>query len=142
MSARTCVKQLVNLRITLRYLGVPIQKISFMFGDNESVVNSLMHPTSRLHKRHVALSYHLVRAAIASGNFVFSHISGENNPADILSKHWAQGSVGHMLQLLFYYKGDTIGAPGKQDSVGSTMSTTDSKMEISASSTLIQSTGE
>jgi len=47
MSARTsCVEQLVNLRITLRYLGVPIRKISYMFGDNESVVNSLMHPTS------------------------------------------------------------------------------------------------
>jgi len=142
MSARTCVEQLVDLHITLCYLGVLIQKISYMFGDNKSVVNSLMHPTSRLRKGHVALSYHLVRAAIASGNFVFSHISGENNPADILSKHWAQGSVGHMLQLLFYYEGDTIGAPGKQDSVRSTVSTTDSKMEISASSTLIQSTGD
>ena len=141
MSARTCVEQLIDLRITLRYLGVPIRKISYMFGDNESVVNSSMHPTSKLHKRHVALSYHLVRAAIASGNFVFSHISGENNPADILSKHWARGSVGHMLQLLFYYEGDTIGAPGKQDSVRSTASNVESKLEISASSTSIQSTG-
>jgi hypothetical protein len=86
---------------------------SYMFGDNQSVVNSAMNPTSKLHKRHTVLLYHRVREAIPSGKFVFSHISGENNPANILSKHWGASDVAHMLQLLFYKEGDTIGAPGK-----------------------------
>ena len=40
VAARTCVEQIIDLRTTLRYLGVPIRERSYMFGDNESVVNS------------------------------------------------------------------------------------------------------
>ena len=38
--ARTCVEHIIDLRNTLRYLGVMIIGHSYMFGDNESVVNS------------------------------------------------------------------------------------------------------
>jgi hypothetical protein len=61
------------------------------------------------------LSIHRVREAIASGVYVFSHIPGENNPADILSKHWGYSSVWHMLKILLYVKGDTSGSPGKDE---------------------------
>jgi len=50
VAARTCVEQLIDLRIILRYMGVPIRDKSYMFGDNESVVNSSMNPHSKLHK--------------------------------------------------------------------------------------------
>jgi hypothetical protein len=86
-----------------------------MFGDNESVVNSAMHPFAKLHKRHTALSFHRVREAIASKKYVFTHIPGENNPADIVSKHWGYSSIWHMLRTLQYVEGDTIGAPGKDE---------------------------
>jgi hypothetical protein len=115
VSARTCVEQLIDLRITLRYLGVPLRERSYMFGDNESVVNSAMHPFAKLHKRHTALSFHRVREAIASKKYVFTHIPGENNPADIVSKHWGYSSIWHMLRTLQYVEGDTIGAPGKDE---------------------------
>src|SRR5687768_11416230 len=55
VAARTCVEQIVDLRNTLRYLGVPIQERSYMFGDNESVVNLSTTPHAKLHKRHTAL---------------------------------------------------------------------------------------
>ena len=42
VAARTCVEQIIDLRNTLQYLGVPICKKSYMFGDNESVINSSM----------------------------------------------------------------------------------------------------
>ena len=54
VAARTCVEQIIDLRTTLRYLGVRIIGHSYMFGDNESVVNSSMKLTSKLHKRHNA----------------------------------------------------------------------------------------
>jgi hypothetical protein len=54
----------MDLRTTLRYLGVPIRGQSYMFGDNESVVNSSMNLDAKLHKRHTALSFHRVREAI------------------------------------------------------------------------------
>ena len=55
VTTRTATEQIIDNRLSLRYLGVPIKE-SFMFGDNESVVNSSTVPTGKLHKRHIALS--------------------------------------------------------------------------------------
>jgi hypothetical protein len=41
---------------------------------------------------------------------VFTHIPGENNPMDILSKHW-----GHMLKALLFISGEMVNAPGQSD---------------------------
>ncbi len=40
IAAHTCVDQIIDLRTTFRYLGVPIRDISYMFGDNKTVVDS------------------------------------------------------------------------------------------------------
>ena len=93
VAARTCTDQVIDLRNTLRYLGVPVDPTSMMFGDNESVVNSSTIPHSKLHKRHNALSYHRTREAIAAGIIRFVFIRSEDNPADILSKHWDYPSI-------------------------------------------------
>lgn len=42
VAARVCVEPFIDIRTTLRYLGVPIIGRSYIFGDNESVVNSSM----------------------------------------------------------------------------------------------------
>jgi len=60
VAARTCVEQIIDLRNTLCYLGVPVREKGYMFGDNESVVNSASTPHAKLHKRHTALSFHRV----------------------------------------------------------------------------------
>jgi hypothetical protein len=60
ISARTCINQIVDLRLTLRYLGIPIRDVSYMFGDNKTFVDSSTQPHARLHKRHNALSFHRV----------------------------------------------------------------------------------
>ena len=78
-----------------------------IFGDNESVVNTASHPHGKLHKRHVALSYHRTREAIAAGITRFYHIRGDKNPADILSKHWDMPSVWYCLRPLLFWEGDT-----------------------------------
>ena len=102
VASRTCVEQIIDLRNTLRYLGVPIRGKSYMFGDNESVVNSSTRPHAKLHKRHNALSFHRVREAVAAGIVVYTFIDGDRNPADILSKHWAYGKIwGRLRSLLF-----------------------------------------
>ena len=38
---------------------------------------------------------------------VFAHIPGDQNPADILSKHWAYSNIWPMLKPLLFYEGDT-----------------------------------
>jgi hypothetical protein len=102
IAAKTCTDQIIELRTTLRFLGVPIKNSSFMFGDNENVVNSSSIPDSKLHKRHNALAYHRTREAIAAGILRFHHVAGKTNPADILSKHWDLSSVwGSLRPILF-----------------------------------------
>jgi hypothetical protein len=107
VAARTATEQIIDLRITLRYLGVPVRGTSMMFGDNETVVNTASVPQARLQKRHVALSYHRVREAIAAGIMRFHHVRGKLNPADILSKHWDYSSVWTLLKPLLFWQGDT-----------------------------------
>ena len=93
VAARTAVERLIELRLTLRYLGVPIRNTDYMLGDNQSVVDSSTLPHTKLHKRHNALSFHRVREAIASKMVQFHHIPGVINPADILSKHWGYTQI-------------------------------------------------
>ena len=107
-SARIAVQQIASMRVTLQYLGVPIEKSAYLFGDNESVVKSSTVPHSQLSKRHHALAFHYTREAIASGMVIFSHIPSGINVADILSKHWGHSQVYPMLQPLLFYEGDTM----------------------------------
>jgi len=100
VAARTATDQIMDLRLTLQYLGVPLFHQSFMFGDNKSVVDSSNVPHSKLHKRHQALSFHRVREAVASRMLRFIHLEGKHNPADILSKHWGYQAVKELLKYL------------------------------------------
>ena len=107
VAARTCVERSVDFRNTLRYLGVPIRKEAFMFGDNKSVVDSSTIPHSKLHKRHNTLSFHRIREAIAANIIHFHHIDGKDNPSDVLSKHWGYPQGMPNLRPLLFWKGDT-----------------------------------
>lgn len=43
---------------------------------------------SKIHKHHNMLAYHKTCECISGGIVKYTHFHGENNPADILSKHW------------------------------------------------------
>ena len=64
--AKTATEQVMDLRNTLRYLGVPIKNQAYMLGDNKSVCTSSTIPQSILNKRHNMLAYPHVREAIAA----------------------------------------------------------------------------
>ena len=107
VAGRTCIEQLIDLRNTFRYLGVPVHKTSYLFGDNETMVKSSAFPYARLHKRHNILSYHYVRSQIARGYIALHHIRSHNNVADIVSKHWSFSSVSDLLAPVFNTVGNT-----------------------------------
>jgi hypothetical protein len=87
VAARIATDQIIDIRTTLRYLGIPIRAKTYMFGDNQTVVTSSTLPHLLLNKRHNALSYHRAREAISAKILGFFHIRSELNPADVLSKH-------------------------------------------------------
>ena len=64
LAARTCLEQVIDLRNSFRYLGVPVNDVSYVWGDNESQVKSSIIPHSKLHKRHQILSHHFVRSIL------------------------------------------------------------------------------
>jgi hypothetical protein len=114
MAARTATEQIIANRLALRYLGIKLEGPSILFGDNHSVVGSATVPQSKLSKRHVALSFHKVREAIAANALRFEWISGSENPADILSKHWGYQQIHAQLQALLF-KPDPPAAPDPPD---------------------------
>ncbi len=108
VAACTCVKQVINLCDTFCYLSIPVHDKGYMFGDNKSMIDSGTIPHSKLHKHHVALSYHYVREAIAASIVSLHHLPGTSNPADILSKHWGYQQVWKLLHPLLFWQGDTV----------------------------------
>ena len=111
IAARIATDQIIDLRTTLRYLGVPLAGPAHMFGDNQSVITSSTIPHSSLSKRHNALSYHRVREAIAGKVIRFFYVPGKDNPADILSKHCGYAQMWAHLKPLLFWRGDTNDCP-------------------------------
>ena len=124
IAARICTEQITDLRTTLRYLGVPVEGPSYMFGDNETVVNTASEPHGKLHKRHNALSFHRTRFAIAAGIVRFHHVRGTHNPADVLTKHWDYSSVKEVLKPMLYWHDDTAELVKAEDEMLATVAST------------------
>ena len=120
VAARTAVDKIIEIRTTLRYLGVPIRDKSYMFGDNRSVVTSSTIPNSTISKRHHLASYHRVREAIAAKFFSFHWKDGKSNPADILSKHWEFATVWPLLKPILFWRGETATQLKGSDRIPST----------------------
>ena len=100
VAARTAVDQIIDIRTTLRYLGVPIN--------------------STISKRHHLASYHRVREAIAAKFISFHWKDGKSNPADILSKHWEFATVWPMLKPILFWRGETATQLKGSDRIPST----------------------
>ena len=107
MAGRTATEQIMELRACLRYLGVPVKGATYMFGDNRTMVDGSNVPSAKLSKRHVLLSFHRVREAIAARVIHLVHVAGALNPADILSKHWGYQQVRLTLKAVLFWQGDT-----------------------------------
>ena len=115
VAARIAIDQILDIRLTLCYLGVPVNGSTYLFGDNQSVITSSTIPHSPLSKRHNALSYHRVREAIAGKIIKFFHIDGKTNPADVLSKHCGHPQMWPHIRPLLFYSGDTSEIKDLQD---------------------------
>jgi hypothetical protein len=108
MVARHACEQIMDIRYTLRMMGIPIDGPAWAFGDNASVITSSTIPQSTLNKRHNALSYHRVRESIAAKIMYLVHVEGKYNPSDILTKALGWVNFWPLVQPLLFWKGETI----------------------------------
>ena len=83
---RSAVEEAISLRYMLRCLGVPVTHPTDLYGDNFGVIQSAEIPEGELKKKHIAISYHYVREAIAA-RIVNAHwCKSSENFADIRTK--------------------------------------------------------
>jgi hypothetical protein len=107
VAARQATDHIIDLRFTLRSMGVPLETASWLLGDNKSVITSSTIPHSTLNKRHQALAYHRVRSAVAGGFIKFCHVDGKQNPADIMTKFLPNSTFWPFVQPLLFLHGET-----------------------------------
>jgi len=115
--SRIATDQIIDIHISLQYLGVPVHSKSYLFGDNQSVVTSSTIPHSGLNKRHNALSYHHVHEAIAAEILAFIHVDGKLNVADVLSKHCGFQQAWPLIKPLLFWMGNTLECDVKGEKV-------------------------
>ena len=100
VAANTPTEQIMDIRLTLRYLGAPITTKSFLFGETRSVVTSSTLPHSTLTKRLNIFAFPRVMAAIAATLMAFYWIHSAYNLSDMLSKDWVHPTVYPMILKL------------------------------------------
>jgi hypothetical protein len=81
-----------------------------MFGNNDkSVVNSSKQWNTKLHKHHYMLSiHHSIGEVTTAGILGLYFITGDDNPADILNKHWGYTQINDRQKSVLIWKGDTV----------------------------------
>jgi hypothetical protein len=80
------MEALRGLRYKVRMMGVHLDGPCYINGDNMSVIHNTQQPESVLKKKLNSVCYHTVREAVAVGECLTSHISTNDNPANLCTK--------------------------------------------------------
>jgi len=83
-------------------MGIPIDGPADMFCDNEAVVKNTSRPESTLKKKHLAIAFHRVREAAASGLLRIAKEDTETNLADMLTKPLAGPRLKELIRNVLY----------------------------------------
>ena len=86
MAMRHALEEFVSLRYMLRCLGVNVDTASAVYGDNLGIIQNATIKDSLLKKKHVTISYHKVREAVAVGIISPIKIASAEIFADCLTK--------------------------------------------------------
>ena len=100
-AAKTALENVKNIRVDLMMLGVSVTRPSAFIGDNQSVVLSSSDKNVNLSKKHVAIAYHNVRAAVHNKVIDPWWIPGRDNPADMFTKPLSPIDLKRHKKVLF-----------------------------------------
>ena len=106
MAMRTATQEEKVIRNVLRSFGIPLDGPTLLFGDNLGVVQQASFVDADLTKKHVAISYHLVREAIAAGTILPYWVGTNDNLADILTKPLAPTAFIKLCHDIFWKETD------------------------------------
>ena len=82
--------------------------MDYVWGHNESIINSSTVSEAKLNKQHTILSFHYIRSIISRGYINLQHLASEWNLTDILRKNWSYRSSYHTFsQPVFHHSVNT-----------------------------------
>ena len=99
---KNAVELVTALRYKLRMFGVPIDRPTDIFYDNEDVYKNPSTPESVLQNKHHSFAYHKCREEVASGICCISKEDIETNIADIFTKVLPGPRQEHLLNMFTY----------------------------------------
>ncbi len=83
---KTGIEALCGICYKLCMMGIPIGRATYIYGDSMSVINSTSKPESILKQKNNNVCYHTVWESVAMGESLTTHIDGNDNPTDLLTK--------------------------------------------------------
>ena len=100
LALKTAVEESQGIRLLLQSIGVPIKGSINIHSDSESVLKSAANPGHNLKRKHVAISYNLVRENIATQVISLWKVDTKLNPSDMLTKSLPRIPLsGHLERL-------------------------------------------
>ena len=72
-------------------MGIPVTNLTFIAGNNQSVLWNTSKPDSMLKKKSNSITYHFVREGVARDEWITGYINTAHNPSDILTKALKSG---------------------------------------------------
>ena len=90
LALKTAVEEAQAIRLLLQSIGVPVKGQINIHSDSESVLRSACNPANELKRKHVAISWNLVRETIATGVIKLWKIDTKLNPPTNLPNHYIE----------------------------------------------------
>ena len=106
---RICNEQIVELHNTISYLGIPLHTVNgsyalYMFGDNFSVVNSIVMLSGKLQYHSHILNYHSTWEYKAKGIIKFLQKNGSEKPVYIVTKSCASNTWFPLMKHTLFWR--------------------------------------
>ena len=100
VAMRTLVETLIGLRYKLRMFGIPIDGPCNVFCDNEPVTNASMSANVTLKRKHISISYHQAREAVAAGIILVFYERSASNHSDLFTKSLSRKKRRDLMALI------------------------------------------
>ena len=96
------IETLRGIRYKLRMMGVDIDRPSYYYRDNMSVITNISKPEPTLKKKSNSIYYYAVQESVAMGEVLTTHIRSEDNLTDLVTKVLYGGKRRHHTGDMLY----------------------------------------
>ena len=103
IAMKQCCEYLRGIRFKLRMMGILVDGLSFVYGDNKSVLVNSSVPESVLWKKSNSIAYNYVREGSASDEWRVAYVNTHHNVADLLTKSLGDKKRKYFIQRLLHH---------------------------------------